>query len=118
MRQLGHPCATVDLPGHGASTDPRFSVRAAFDAIDEAVQGFDTPPLLVGLSLGGYTSLAYAAATVLFSLLLGLLDHRRTSSLREEAPGAYRDVHAVMRGQRELVRIQRELRPLLSYKGM
>ncbi len=45
-------------------------------------------------------------------------DHRHTTRLREEAPGAYRDIHAVMRGQRELVRIVRELRPLLSYKGL
>jgi tRNA-splicing ligase RtcB (3'-phosphate/5'-hydroxy nucleic acid ligase) len=44
-------------------------------------------------------------------------DHRRTSSLVEEAPDAYRSIHAVMRKQRELVRIVRELRPLLSYKG-
>ncbi len=61
MRRLGHACATVDLPGHGTNADARFSIRAAFAAIDTAVRGFDTPPLLVGLSLGGYTSLAYAA---------------------------------------------------------
>ena len=37
--------------------------------------------------------------------------------LRDEAPGAYKDVHAVMRAQRELTRITRTLRPLLSYKS-
>ena len=44
-------------------------------------------------------------------------DHRRAARLRDEAPGAYRDIHVVMRAQRELVRIVRDLRPLLSYKG-
>lgn len=61
MRRLGHPCATVDLPGHGMRSGVRFTLEAALAAIDEAVQGCDVPPLLVGLSLGGYTSLAYAA---------------------------------------------------------
>lgn len=44
-------------------------------------------------------------------------DHRRADALRDEAPLAYKDVHAVMRAQKELVRIERQLRPLLSYKG-
>jgi len=37
--------------------------------------------------------------------------------LRDEAPGAYKDIGAVMRAQRELVRIVRRLRPVLAYKG-
>ncbi|MGE0788952.1 MAG: RtcB family protein [Sandaracinaceae bacterium] len=44
-------------------------------------------------------------------------DHRRARALREEAPAAYKDIHRVMRAQRELVRIVRELRPVLVYKG-
>jgi tRNA-splicing ligase RtcB len=44
-------------------------------------------------------------------------DHRRDQNLREEAPDAYKDIHAVLRAQRELVRIVRQLRPILSYKG-
>jgi tRNA-splicing ligase RtcB (3'-phosphate/5'-hydroxy nucleic acid ligase) len=44
-------------------------------------------------------------------------DHRRASTLRDEAPVAYKDIHAVMRAQKSLVRITRELRPRLSYKG-
>jgi tRNA-splicing ligase RtcB len=44
-------------------------------------------------------------------------DHRLANRLRDEAPRAYKDVHAVMRAQRELTRITRTLRPLLSYKG-
>ncbi len=44
-------------------------------------------------------------------------NQRQSRQLCDEAPSAYKDVHAVMRAQRELTRIERELRPLLSYKG-
>jgi tRNA-splicing ligase RtcB len=44
-------------------------------------------------------------------------DDRLARQLCDEAPSAYKDVRAVMRAQRELTRIERELRPLLSYKG-
>jgi tRNA-splicing ligase RtcB len=44
-------------------------------------------------------------------------DHRRAAALCEEAPAAYKDIQAVMRAQRELVRITRTLRPRLSFKG-
>lgn len=36
-------------------------MESALAAIDEGVRRFGTPPLLVGQSLGGYASLAYAA---------------------------------------------------------
>lgn len=44
-------------------------------------------------------------------------DVRRADRLRDEAPSAYKDIRAVMRAQRDLTRIVRELRPVLSYKG-
>jgi tRNA-splicing ligase RtcB len=44
-------------------------------------------------------------------------DQRQMHRLRDEAPSAYKDIHAVMRAQRELTKIVRELRPVLSYKG-
>lgn len=44
-------------------------------------------------------------------------DHRLAERLREEAPGAYKDIGAVMRAQRALTRVQRTLRPLLVFKG-
>ncbi len=44
-------------------------------------------------------------------------DHRLTSQLCEEAPGAYKDIGAVMRAQHELVCVVRRLRPVLVYKG-
>jgi tRNA-splicing ligase RtcB len=45
-------------------------------------------------------------------------DHRHAAALRDEAPSAYKDIQAVMRAQRQLTRIDRRLRPLLSFKGV
>ena len=45
------------------------------------------------------------------------IDPRAAPALREEAPAAYKDIRAVMRAQRELTRVVRVLRPILSYKG-
>lgn len=46
-----------------------------------------------------------------------LFDRRRERLLVEEAPSAYKDIRQVMRAQRELTRIARELTPVLVYKG-
>jgi tRNA-splicing ligase RtcB len=45
-------------------------------------------------------------------------DRRKVDGLRDEAPGAYKDIGAVMRAQRELTRIVRTLRPRLSFKAV
>jgi len=45
-------------------------------------------------------------------------DYRLTSKLRDEAPGAYKDIHKVLKAQRELVKVTRTLRPVLNYKGI
>lgn len=44
-------------------------------------------------------------------------DHRIASDLREEAPSAYKDVTAVLRAERDLVRVVRRLAPVLVYKA-
>ena len=44
-------------------------------------------------------------------------DCRMADNLREEAPRAYKDVHAVLRAQHELVKVVCVLRPVLNYKG-
>ena len=44
-------------------------------------------------------------------------DYRRTEKLLDEAPSAYKDIRAVLRAQKELVRVTRTLRPVLNYKG-
>lgn len=44
-------------------------------------------------------------------------DHRFADQLREEAPGAYKDIGRVMRAQQPLIKIVRKLEPVLVYKG-
>lgn len=44
-------------------------------------------------------------------------DRGKAAALRDEAPAAYKDIGAVMRAQRDLVRITRTLRPVLAYKA-
>lgn len=44
-------------------------------------------------------------------------DTRAADRLVDEAPGAYKDIRAVLRAQRDLVKTLRRLRPVLSYKG-
>lgn len=46
------------------------------------------------------------------------VDRRTVGGLREEAPSAYKDIHAVMRAQRKLVRVRRTLLPILTHKGV
>lgn len=36
-------------------------------------------------------------------------DYRQTDRLRDEAPGAYKDIRAVVRAQRDLVKVTRVL---------
>ena len=44
-------------------------------------------------------------------------DYRHAELLRDEAPSAYKDIRAVARAQRELIKIVRVLQPVLNYKG-
>lgn len=44
-------------------------------------------------------------------------DFRQSDRLRDEAPAAYKDIRAVARAQRDLVKVVRVLRPVLNYKG-
>jgi tRNA-splicing ligase RtcB len=44
-------------------------------------------------------------------------DFRLSDKLRDEAPAAYKDIKAVLRAQRDLVKVTRVLRPVLNYKG-
>ncbi len=44
-------------------------------------------------------------------------DNRKKSTLRDEAPSAYRDITKVMRAQKDLTCITRRLRPVLNFKG-
>ncbi|MCO6437449.1 MAG: RtcB family protein [Phycisphaerae bacterium] len=46
------------------------------------------------------------------------IDAKIMGKLADESPAAYKDIDAVMRAQRELVRIVRRLRPIVCYKGV
>ena len=43
-------------------------------------------------------------------------DPRHLTTLRDEAPAAYRDLRVVLRAQRDLVRQRARLTPLLNFK--
>src|SRR5271170_470488 len=88
------------------------------------VTGRGHPDSLFSSSHGAGRSMSRAEASVRISTgdflksMKGILfDVQRARRLKEEAPGAYKDIHKVMRAQNELVRITRRLEPILNYKG-
>lgn len=60
LRDAGHRPIAIDLPGHGARMDERFTVAGAVQAVADAVDAAGHPVFLCGFSLGGYVSLHYA----------------------------------------------------------
>ena len=88
------------------------------------VEGRGCEPALCSSSHGAGRSMSRYEAKKIFTLkqlhqqMQGVwFDYRLGNRLREETPLAYKNIHKVMRAQRELVRIVRKLRPVLSYKG-
>lgn len=69
LRQLaaldaaGVPAVAPDLPGHGSRAGEDFTVPAAIGTVERTVGGIDGPVVVVGLSLGGYLTLHWAART-------------------------------------------------------
>ena len=56
-------CLTVDLPGHGVLADRPYTVAAAVEVVRSAIaEGAGGRAVIVGLSLGGYSAIATAAA--------------------------------------------------------
>lgn len=90
MALSGHESIAVDLPGHGSRSGEQFTLQGALDAIDQAVATFSVPPLLVGLSLGGYSALAYAARND--GKLAGVVLAGCSTEMRGKPLGAYRSV--------------------------
>jgi len=89
------------------------------------VQGRGAPEALCSSSHGAGRVMARGEARrqvstrALLRQMRGVwFDHRIADRLRDEAPEAYKDIRAVMRAQRPLTRIVRELRPVLCYKGV
>jgi tRNA-splicing ligase RtcB len=88
------------------------------------VQGRGHEKALCSSSHGAGRKLSRAEAHRMISLrtlhqeMQGVwFDFNNADALCDEAPSAYKPIHKVMRAQRELTRIMRRLRPLLSYKG-
>jgi pimeloyl-ACP methyl ester carboxylesterase len=90
MSRHGHHAVAIDLPAHGTRAGDRFTWDGALAVIDEAVSACAEPPLLVGLSLGGYISLAYAARNE--GRLAGLVLAACSTEIRGKPVGAYRRV--------------------------
>lgn len=62
LRERGYEVIAPDLPGHGQRRGEEFTLESALSTIDESVAACAEPPLLVGLSLGGYLTLHWAGA--------------------------------------------------------
>lgn len=64
LAERGVPAVAPDLPGHGARMAEPFTLAAALATIDDAVRDAAArgPVLLVGHSMGGLLSVAYAGA--------------------------------------------------------
>ncbi|WP_435738887.1 alpha/beta hydrolase [Cellulosimicrobium sp. PMB13] len=92
VRSLGHDAVAVDLPAHGALARERFSLERSFEVIDDAAASFGPGRrvALVGLSLGGYTSLAWAARRP--AHLAGVVAAGCTSDPKGKPVALYRDV--------------------------
>ncbi|MCU1536709.1 MAG: alpha/beta hydrolase fold protein [Humibacillus sp.] len=82
----------VDLPGHGTRAGDAFTLERCVEVLHEVIASLDRP-VLVGHSLGGYVTMAYAAAhpDVLGGLVLA------DASATPTGPGAavYRAVAAL-----------------------
>ncbi|MBD8078247.1 alpha/beta fold hydrolase [Cellulosimicrobium arenosum] len=92
VRALGHDAVAVDLPAHGTRHGERFSLARSFEVLDDAVASFgpDRPVVLVGLSLGGYTCLAWAARRP--ANLAGVVVAGCTSDPKGKPVALFRDV--------------------------
>ena len=91
LERNGYACTAVDLPGHGTRMDEDFTVHEALHTIDRAVRAASAngPVLLVGHSMGGLLSLAYAGGPDR-PPLAGLIAAACTSLPRGAGLAAYR----------------------------
>lgn len=61
LSAAGHPVLAIDLPGHGTRRGEEFTLDGAAAAVQDGVDALDEPCVVVGLSLGGYVVLHWAA---------------------------------------------------------
>ncbi len=62
LEEQGRTVVAVDLPGHGSRRGEPFTLGRAVETVRDAVDSVGAPALVVGLSLGGFVSIAAAAA--------------------------------------------------------
>ncbi|MES2638314.1 MAG: RtcB family protein [Myxococcota bacterium] len=94
----------------GSMGSPTFQVegRGCVEALCSSSHG-------AGREMSRSEARARVTATALRAQVRGV--YVPAGDLREEAPGAYKDIEAVMRAQRPLVRVVRKLRPRLVWRG-
>lgn len=63
LEAAGVPALALDMPGHGARHAEAFTVDGAVATIETAARAVDGPLVVVGLSMGGYLVLHWAART-------------------------------------------------------
>lgn len=63
LDELGVPNEAIDLPGHGTRRGEEFTIEACREAIQEGMDALGGRAVAVGLSLGGFLSLNWAAHT-------------------------------------------------------
>lgn len=63
LEETGTPHIAVDLPGHGSRAGEPFTLEAARAVLDGAVASLPAPHVVVGLSLGSYVAIDWAART-------------------------------------------------------
>lgn len=100
------------LPGSMGTATYHVEGRGHADALHSSAHG-------AGRSMSRERARASVSERDLRRQLAGVwFDPRAAPRLRDEAPSAYKDVAAVLRAQRELVKVTRRLKPVLVYKGV
>lgn len=92
LAERGVAATAVDLPGHGSRMSEAFVLDAAMATIDDAVQDAAArgPVLLVGHSMGGLISIAYAGAADSPPPVAGFIGASCTAFPRGAGLAAYR----------------------------
>ncbi|MFD1506577.1 alpha/beta fold hydrolase [Georgenia yuyongxinii] len=63
LTSVGVPVLAPDMPGHGTRTRTPYTLAGALDTIDAAAAGVQGPLVVVGMSMGGYLAVHWAAHT-------------------------------------------------------
>lgn len=99
------------IPGSMATATYHVEGRGSPEALDSCSHG-------AGRQLSRTNAIQKLTTREVRRSLAGVMhDDSQLTRIFDEAPGAYRDIEAVMRAQRELVRRTNELHPLLTLKG-